>query len=136
MKRPKRKAISKGLKDRRRAAQGGLCVECGLPLGDDIRADHRPPLWQREVNADGTDYIPAQLDPDFIQILHPKCHDRLTFGRAIDAEKTVTILGSDVWVKKKFDRLEGRTKPRPKTRWPKRKLEGRPFPKRKHRVDK
>ena len=58
-------------------------------------------------------------------------YELLGVGRKADAEKTVTTKGSDIWLKSKFNRLEGRTKQRPKAKIPSRPFgKGRPFPKR------
>jgi hypothetical protein len=116
--RPRRKAISPRIKKIVLERQRHCCAhaECKFhPLfikGDKIQFDHRPPLEQRPVNRAGTDYIPPQLDPDFIDGLHVLCHLHRTVGRMPGAEKTVTTKGSDAWLAKKFRRLEGRTKPK------------------------
>ena len=94
---------------------------------DKIEFDHRPAIIMRPVNEAGDDYVPAQNDSRFIDALHASpCHLKRTIGRAPGAEKTVTTIGSDIWLKKKFDRLEGRTKQGPKAR-----IQSRPFPKQK-----
>lgn len=82
------------------------------------------------MNAVGTDYDPPQNDPDFIEALHTDCHQQRTTGRKPGAERTITTKGSDIYLKSKFARLEGRTKPRPKQKIPQRK---NPWPKRKMR---
>ena len=124
MKRPKRKAIPQWVKSYVNTAQRGRCLECGDLLGPDKQFDHRPALILRKINEDGTDYIPPQNDPHFIEALHDRCHLERTTGRKRDAERTVTTKGSDIYLKAKFDRLEGRTKKRPT-----RKIPSRPFPK-------
>ena len=73
------------------------------------------------------DYIPPQNDPNFIDAMHDRCHLQRTVGRKADAEKTVTTKGSDAWLRKKFNRLEG--KPRRKA-----KIPSRPFPKRRKSI--
>lgn len=100
--------------------------------------DHRPPLFLREVNAEGTDYVPPQNDPHFIEALHKDCHLKRTVGRVVGAEKTVTTKGSDSWLRKKFNRLaremnEHLFGDKPKH---KRKIPSRPFPKRRKNNDK
>ncbi len=101
------------------------CAKCRARFrdGDLIEYDHRPSLILRPVNAEGTDYIPPQNDPEFIDPLHAKCHLERTVGRKAGAERTVTTKGSDIGLKAKFARLEGRTKKRPKI-----KIPSRPFP--------
>lgn len=133
--RPKRKNIGVRIKRLVLKRQNNRCDECKVEFvrGDKIQFDHRPAIEQREVNAEWTDYIPPQLDPDFIDGLHVPCHLKRTVGRTPGAEKTVTIKGSDAWLAKKFRRLEGRTKRRPRrTIIPKgfAKIPSRPFPKR------
>ena len=133
--RPKRKNIPQWVKKAVLKRDRNCCGECKLIFitGEKMQFDHRPSIEQRPVNAEGTDYIPPQLDPDYIEALHEPCHDKRTFGRTPGAEKTVTIKGSDAWLAKKFRRLEGRTKRRPRrTIIPKgfAKIPSRPFPKR------
>jgi len=123
MKRPKRKAIPKWVKDAVLKRQGMACAECGNPLMDGVRDpnrteyDHRPSILMRMVNVDGTDYHPPQNDPDHIEALHKACHLRRTVGRIPGAEKTVTTKDSDAHLRKKFNLLEGRTTKR-KYKWP------------------
>lgn len=122
--RPRRKAIPLSVKRTVMARQHDRCVDCGEPLDDTTEFDHRPALWARPVNASGTDYEPAQNDPAFIEGLHGPCHLKRTTGRLPGAERTITTKGSDAHLKAKFNRLEGRTKPRHK-----KKIPSRPFPK-------
>lgn len=123
MKRPKRKAIPRSVRLEVNDRQLYCCAECKQPftLEGKIEHDHRPPLEQREVSAEGTDYIPPQLDPDYIDGLHEPCHLKRTTGRAPGATTTVTTKGSDSWRAAKFRRLEGRNKPKRKTKIPQRK---------------
>lgn len=57
--------------------------KCGCEGGlgaADVTIDHNPPLIEREVNEDRTDYIPAQADPAYLDI-YLRGHDRnKTFG--------------------------------------------------------
>jgi len=85
----------------------------------------------RKVNVDGTDYEPPQLDPKYIEALHVPCHQKRTTGRPPGAERTATVKGSDVWLAKKFRRLEGEPRkkakfPKQKNKWPKQKFNSRP----------
>lgn len=97
--------------------------------------DHDPALILRPYNPRIKDvaarYTPHAHDPDALIYREKGNHDQKTFGRKEGAERTVTTKGSDIGLKKKFDRLEGRTKGRPKKAWPKgRKLQSRGFEKR------
>jgi hypothetical protein len=92
------------------------------------RLDHRPPLQDRPINRKGDDYIPHQLDPDALEYINPSEHDLRTFGKREGQVKAHTTIGSDAWRRAKFNRLEGRTKKKPKRSWPKgRKIASRPF---------
>jgi hypothetical protein len=92
-------------------------------FGDDPRhLDHDPALALRMRLPDGR-YSPEANDPEFLVYRRERDHLQKTVGRKADAEKTVTTIGSDVWLQKKFRRLE-----RPKRR--KAKIPSRPFPKR------
>jgi hypothetical protein len=109
-------------------------------LGDVLQLDHDPALILRQYKVDrrkppATWYTPNANDPAHLIYRPLRDHGEKTFGRKADAEKTVTTKGSDIWLKSKFSRLEGRTKKRPRAKipqrknpWPKgRKLQGRPF---------
>jgi len=129
--RPKRKRIPLVVQRAVETRQGGNCAHCHAPLGPDTEYDHRPPLWEREVNAEGTDYVPPQLDPDHIHALHVLCHLERTTGRKADAERTVTTKGSDAH-RRKMERKRQRPKrfkakiPQRVNPWPKgRKLRSR-----------
>jgi hypothetical protein len=127
MARPKRKQIPQVVKTQVLARQKMTCAVCGEVLDNTTQFDHRPSIIMRHVNVDQTDYHPPQNDPEFIEALHARCHMERTVGRRRDAAKTVTTIGSDMWLKAKFARLE---KP-PKN---KRKIPSRPFPKSKRRI--
>lgn len=93
--------------------------------------DHDPALILREFNPHTGKYTPDANDPDHLIYREKGNHDEKTFGRKEGAERTVTTKGSDIWLKSKFNRLEGRTKKRPKKAWPKgQKLQSRGFAKR------
>src|SRR5262249_10363860 len=82
--RPKRKKyIPKPVRGAVLDRQNHKCAcGCNEPVGPGhpTRWDHRPPLRIRHINDAGTDYIPAQLDSDYIDALTPKCHDLRTYG--------------------------------------------------------
>lgn len=82
MRRPARKRIPlRVLRIADRRQDGKCACGCGMELEDQIvNNDHRPPLCDRAINADGTDYIPPQLDPAYIEILIKGHHDTRTFG--------------------------------------------------------
>lgn len=111
--RPKRKAIPDKVKLeavlRSVERNQGRCPHCKERLGDltGLNFDHRPALINRDVNAAGTDYVPAQLDPEFIEPMHIDCHKVRTFGPG--GEKRITTAGGDIHTRDKVDRLvEGR----------------------------
>ncbi|WP_449411041.1 hypothetical protein [Methylobacterium komagatae] len=103
--RPKRKAIPDAVKLRAVLRVEGRCQQCGERLGDlsGLQFDHRPALVNRPVSDDGSDYVPAQLDPEYIEPLHLKCHDTRTNGPG--GEKRITTAGSDKHVAAKTKRL-------------------------------
>ena len=108
----------------------------GLPDGTPLPLDHDPALILRKYNPRVKEvaarYTPHAHSPDHLIYRRQGNHDEKTFGRKEGAERTVTTKGSDVYLKAKFDRLEGRTKGRPKRAWPKgQKLQSRGFQKRK-----
>jgi hypothetical protein len=105
--RPKRKQPSDKLKLTVVLAQGGLCKHCGERLGklEEIDFDHRPAIINREVNAEGTDYIPPQLDPEYLEAIHKvPCHKERTAGPG--GEKRITTAGSDIHTRDKTRRLQ------------------------------
>lgn len=87
--------------------------------------DHDPALILRDYDPTVSDvaarYTPHAHDPNHLIYREKADHDRKTFGRTPGAERTVTTKGSDIWLKSKFNRLEGRTKQRPKQKIPQRK---------------
>lgn len=93
--------------------------------------DHDPALILRPYNPQIKDvaarYTPHAHDPAALIYREKTDHQQKTTGRKPGAERTVTTLGSDIHLKSKFNRLEGRTKKRPKAKIPKRK---NPWPKR------
>jgi hypothetical protein len=97
-----------------------------------LALDHDPALILRKYNPRIKDvaarYSPHAHSVDHLIYRVKANHDEKTFGRKEGAERTVTTKGSDIYLKSKFDRLEGRTKGRPKRAWPQgRKLQSRGF---------
>lgn len=93
-------------------------------LGGPLQLDHDPALILRAFDPETGEYTPRANDHRHLLYRDVIDHLRKTIGRTPGAEKTVTTKGSDIWLKKKFARLEGRAKKRPKQ-----KIPGRPFPK-------
>ncbi len=104
-----------------------------FPHGE-YQLDHDPALEQRKVvkrNSMGeTYYSPMANDPNHLVYRTTAAHLFKTTGRKPGAEKTVTSKGSDVWLGKKFRRLEGKTKPRRKV-----KIRSRPFQKGERKIN-
>ena len=84
--------------------------------------DHDPALVLRKRNRVTGKLIPDANNPKYLVYRHKDEHLQKTVGRKPGAERTITSKGSDVWLAKKFRRLEG-----PPRR--KRKIPSRPFPK-------
>ncbi len=82
--------------------------------------DHDPALSLRRYSAGHDRFYPDANDPDYLFYRYKDLHLQKTTGRKPGAERTVTSKGSDRWLKKKFDRLEGKTKRRPKRKIPSR----------------
>lgn len=104
--RPKRKAIPDKIKLEVVLRQDGRCTHCGERLGPltGLNFDHRPAIINRDVNEAGTDYVPPQLDPEFIEAIHEvPCHDERTAGRG--GERRITTAGSDIHIRDKTQRL-------------------------------
>ena len=93
----------------------------GYQLDHDPALEQRP---QRRVGLGRTKYVPDANSPDHLVYRSKAMHLMKTTGRKPDAEKTVTSKGSDVWIAKKFRKIEGKTKPRRKQ-----KIASRPFQK-------
>lgn len=113
----------------------GKCLALALKtLGfEKPELHHSPALILRKYNPKvkniAARYEPNANDADSLVYLEAPDHQQCTTGRRPGAERTVTTKGSDVGLKAKFNRLEGRTKPRTKAKiaqrknpWPKRKL--------------
>lgn len=93
--RPKRRAIPVAVKRAILERQGAECIcGCGQPVSwqtkSDTHFDHEPALRLRAINADGTDYIPAQHDPRYIDARCPESHHAKTHGTG------ASTAGSDV----------------------------------------
>ncbi len=96
-----------------------------------IALDHSPALILRDYFPRGKDianrYRPHAHSSDHLIYLEKADHQQKTTGRKPGAERTVTTKGSDIWVKTKFARLEGKPKrkekiPQRRNPWPKRKF--------------
>jgi hypothetical protein len=146
---PKRKAIPMGVKLQ-------ACLRMmGYDSEDEIEWDHIPALARRAVNEDGTDWVPAQLDPEYIRPMRKADHARKTTGRkgtsklssdgngdTTQAAKIKRIAAArqamfETEVRLMMDdnaALRTITKPKPKYSWPSgRKIESRGFAKPKKR---
>lgn len=126
MSRPKRKAIPERVKRIVLERQHHECsCKCGTTVGRGLPVEfqHAPPLAIREVNAAGTDYMPAQHDPDYIFAMVPECHRKETYHPRSKA----TSLNSDRHAIDKTKRLEsirlGTAKVKHKRDIPSRKLQ-------------
>jgi len=91
----------------------------GMP----VELDHDPALSLRRKNHRTGGYRPDANDPRYLRYIPKHKHRQKTIGRKPDAERTVTTKGSDIWLAKKFRKLE-------KPQRPKQKIPSRPFSKR------
>lgn len=108
-------------------------------LFDEPQCDHDPALILRKYNPRIKDvaarYTPHAHDPDALIYREKSDHQQKTTGRKPGATHTATTLGSDIHLKTKFARLEGRNKPKRKApiksrgfaKGPKRKIQSRGF---------
>lgn len=79
--RPARKKVPKRIVHIASLNQGGFCAcGCDEMIGGPITIDHDPPLGERKINADGTDYEPGQLDPNYLRIFIREHDRRKTYG--------------------------------------------------------
>lgn len=123
----------------------------GLFKGEPCALDHDPALIRRPYNPRIKDvaarYTPHAHDPAALIYREKANHGEKTTGRKPGAARTVTIKGSDIGYKTKFNRLERKKKeaetkaffkarkPGTLQGWaniinrPKAKIPGRPFPK-------
>ena len=86
--------------------------------------DHDPALILRKINRRTGKYTPDANDPAYLIYREKDEHLEKTVGRKPGAERTITAKGSDMWLRNKFRKLEG--KPKRKV-----KIPSRPFQKRK-----
>jgi hypothetical protein len=93
-------------------------------FGDETcHLDHRPALINRAFDPVTKMYYPPANAPAYLEYITTEEHLRRTIGRMAGARSTVTTKGSDIWLKSKFKRLEG--KPKPKRKWPSRPFQNR-----------
>lgn len=135
--RPKRRAIPVRIKRQIIAGQKVCPCGCGLELtiGLPTHWDHEPALRLRNVNRRRTDYIPKQHDRRYIVGRCVPSHKVKTHGTG------ATTAGTDIGKiskerrrsrKPRFKRpIPSRPMQSSKTRWPKQKLQSRPFQRRK-----
>lgn len=99
-------------------ALDALRAEMKLPEDAKFALDHDPAIILRPYNPRIKDvasrYTPHAHDPSALVYREKADHQQKTTGRKPGAERTVTTLGSDIHLKSKFARLEGRTKPKRK----------------------
>ena len=95
-----------------------------------LQLDHDPALILRPFDETTGKYIPDANDPDHLVYREKDNHREKTTGRKPGALKTVTTKGSDIGLKRKFAKLEKRTKA---SRRPKQRIPSRPFPKTKRK---
>lgn len=92
--RPRRRSIPMKVKRLVLKRQHGLCkCGCGRIMGGDIEIthyDHEPALALRAVNRRGTDFVPPQHDPAYIDARCPESHLVKTSGTG------ATTAGTDI----------------------------------------
>lgn len=76
----------------------------GFTKNDQVQYDHDPALGLRDWDEEKQDFIPPQLDPEFIVIRTKAVHRTKSSGRK--GEGKVTSYGSDAHAIAKIDRLE------------------------------
>lgn len=104
MKRPKRRAIPVRIKIVVLMAQAYKCALCHF-RDVNVRKrgtnfDHEPALRLRDLTEDGSEYVPHQHDPKYLQALCKVCHDIKTRGSG------ATTAGTDVGKIKKERRRD------------------------------
>lgn len=92
-----------------------------MRLGAPLQLDHDPALGLRRI--EGDEWVPHQHNYNFLRWRQSAVHLEKTVGRKPGATRTATTKGSDIWLMKKFRKLEGA--PRHKQ-----KIPSRPFQKR------
>jgi len=122
--RPARKAIPDRIKLEIYIRQMGRCADTGQRLASIWRCefDHRPPLALRAIADDGSDFVPAQLDPDYIAALHPDAHRAKTSEDQTRIAKAKRLAAKGGLSKRTGDRESGSRQ----SRWPKRAFPKRP----------
>lgn len=80
--RPKRKYIPLAVKRAVANRQHWVCkCGCGTEIVHrKVHWDHEPALRLRDIAADGSDYLPPQNDPDYLDALCPEAHHAKTHG--------------------------------------------------------
>lgn len=76
----------------------------GFTKDDQVQYDHDPALGLRDWDDERGDFIPPQLDPEFIVIRTKAAHRTKTSGRKGEARST--SYGSDAHAIAKIDRLQ------------------------------
>lgn len=87
-----------------------------------VELDHDPALVLRKRNKRTGRYSPDANDPDYLVYRVVDEHLHKSTGRRPGAARTVTSKGSDLWLAKKFRKLE-------KPRESRSRIPSRPFPK-------
>ena len=91
------------------------------PIEEGVQFDHQPALQLRAWDEEAGDTIPPANSVEHLVALNKSSHDLKTNG------SKATSAGSDKHAIAKINRLTGKTKGRPKTNWPTRKLQSRKF---------
>ena len=122
--RPARKAIPDRIKLEIFVRQMGRCALTGRRLASIYHAewDHYPALELRPVAPSGEDYEPAQLDPAYIQALHPDAHRAKTSEDQTRIAKAKRLAAKGGLSKRTGDRDSGSRQ----SRWPRRAFPKRP----------
>ena len=95
-----------------------------LFLDGKAELDHDPALCLRKIDKKTGRYIPDANNPNHLVYRVREEHLHKTTGRRPNSERTVTSKGSDLWLRKKWKKLESPKKS-------KSRLQSRGFPKRK-----
>lgn len=74
--------------------------------------DHDPALILRQFSPVSGKYTPDANNPDYLIWREKAAHQEKTTGRRPGASRTITTKGSDIGLKTKFARLEGKPKRR------------------------
>jgi hypothetical protein len=93
---------------------------------------HSPPLEARPLNEDGTDTVPAQLDPDYLFAVAPRAHKESTHGPQVEGRGQLRRRGDratvdkvrrlaekhEAFLERQRTKAPGRMERKP-SRWPK-----------------